>query len=166
VQARFWLGYIQSDGNLSGSAKRAGVSRDTAYKWLNDWQPNGGPPDDVLKALQDDTDDWLHEAESARLEAVRALRKLMRTPDNFEGVKLKNLAIVIGVLDDKIKNTKGIATKRTENTTVLQVPGKDEMRELLSEFAGDMVQAATKRQAVINESDIEVGQLPSGDDPA
>jgi hypothetical protein len=78
--------------------------------------------------------------------------------------QIRHIAVAIGILDDKIKNTKGIATSRSERT--VKLPSKEEFAELLSGFGAQTQNEAAERQAVINESDIVVEQLPSADSTA
>jgi hypothetical protein len=79
----------------------------------------------------------------------QAMEKLEELIPQAESKQLSAIATVVGIMDDKIRLASGLATKRTE--TVHTLPTREEMQELMSGFADNLVAAANDRAAEVVE---------------
>ena len=75
------------------------------------------------------------------------MRKLEELIPEAEVRQLSAIATVVGIMDDKIRLTMGLATKRTE--TVHTLPSREDMKELMSGFSEGLVAAATDRASEV-----------------
>jgi hypothetical protein len=66
-------------------------------------------------------------------------------------LKPEKMPIAIGILDDKVRLHRGLATTRSESTVAL--PSSDEVRELFSGLIRGAITAATERQDEVIELD-------------
>jgi len=83
----------------------------------------------------------------------QAMEKLEELIPEAEVKQLSAIATVVGIMDDKIRLAQGLATKRTE--TVHTLPTREEMKELMSGFADNLVSAAEERASEVVEIEAE-----------
>lgn len=76
---------------------------------------------------------------------------------NVEVRDIGKLATIVGILDDKTRMAKGLATSRTEVTHSL--PSPEDMRKLAQSYADGAVSAALERDEAIIDAEV-VEQAP------
>jgi len=154
-RAAVYLSLAQSNGNIRRASRETGVPEQTIRDWKRQWEENGVPPE-IEDAL-------VLEAEASldRMERVRD-KALALIEGRLHEHKPRELATLFGILDDKIRLTKGLATHRTE--TVSALPSPEEMKALFQGMVVGAIAAQTKReQEVIVVEQAEQPALNKGD---
>lgn len=142
-------------GIVARAARDTGIAAQTIRDWKNKWEKGEWEPpneDDVSKTILDVTG----KIAAIRDEALTLLHERLGDTKTT-----KELAVIFGIMDDKIRLAQGLATSRSE--TVHALPSPEEMRDL---FVG-MVQGALTAQNARDVDVIEVTQeqakaLPRG----
>lgn len=136
-----------NDGNVARSSRDTGVAESTVRDWKQQWDREGVPLE--LQTLADSiATGFVHDAERVR---DKALKKLEDAIDAGE-VKAQNLITVVGVLEDKIRLGKGLATSRKE--TVHSLPDPQEVQQQLAGAVYAILDAAQKRELDIIDAEV------------
>ena len=144
-KAAAYVIWISNDKNIRATARQCGIGHTTIAYWVKQWEENG-PPERLDDKIRANAYEFVHHASTVRQKAMDKLEELI--PD-AEIKQLGTLATVVGIMDDKIRLAQGLATKRTE--TVHTLPTKEEMKELMSGFADNLVSAAEDRASEVVE---------------
>lgn len=142
-RARVHTLLVTNDGNVERTARDSGVPPATVRLWKQKWQKEG-PPQEVLEKAVEEATNFVNQAMGARFEAITLLRA--KLPD----ATARDLATIVGILDDKITRAKGLATGRVEhvhNTPALPPP--EELGPMLGEYLSRALVAARRRDAVV-----------------
>jgi transposase-like protein len=148
-KATAYVIWISNGKSVRQTARETGIPVSTISYWGKDWEKNG-PPANLTEKIANNVYEFIAHASSVRETAMLKLEELI---PQAEVKQLSAIATVVGIMDDKIRLANGLATKRTE--TVHTLPSKEEMRELMSGFADNLVSAAEDRSADIIEISAE-----------
>lgn len=130
-------------GIVTRAASDTNIPIQTVRDWKNKWERG-----EWDKPTQEELDDGLRDI-TVQMAAVRG-EALTLLQGKLVEAKAKELAVIFGIMDDKIRLAQGLATSRSE--TVHALPSPEEMRDL---FVG-MVQGALTAQDVRDQDVIEV----------
>lgn len=158
-RARVFTILATNDGNVDRTVRESGVPRATVLSWKKKWEKEGAPPEISDKAALV-ANDFIAEATEARFEAIKALR--VKLPD----ASARDLATVVGILDDKIARADAVRSGRSqiEHVHVHALPAPEELGPMLGDYLHRALGAARRRDAVIIEVPEEPAQraLPPG----
>jgi len=144
-KAAAYVIWISNDKNIRATARQCGIGHTTIAYWVKQWEKDG-PPERLDDKIRANAYEFVHHASTVRQKAMDKLEELI---PEAEIKQLGTLATVVGIMDDKIRLAQGLATKRTE--TVHTLPTKEEMKELMSGFADNLVSAAEERAGEVVE---------------
>lgn len=160
-RARVFTILATNDGNVDRTVRESGVPRATVLSWKRKWEKEGAPPEVSSKAAEV-ADNFIAEAQHARFEAIKLLRQKM--PD----ASARDLATVVGILDDKIARADAVRSGRNqiEHVHVHALPAPEELGPILGDYLHRALGAARRRDAVVIEVPEEPAQraLPRGRD--
>lgn len=142
-----------NDGNVYRTARDAGIPRSTITVWTKEWEADGVPDELVLQAIEE-SKEFVEEAEEVRFIALQKIRTLIPLCTEKQ---LQALGNITGILDDKIRLAKGLATSRSEK--VVALPSPEELQEKLGSFLRSALSASKEREYDI---DLEVEEQPLG----
>lgn len=145
-KAAVYVALMVNQNNIKRTARDTGIPASTVRDWRTTWEREGVPPE-LLEVSEGIATDFTDEAEEVRDLALTKLKAAIQTGD----LKSEKLITVIGVLEDKIRLAKGLATSRTE--TVQALPPPEELKELFSGYIRDSLDQAKQREEDI----VEVG---------
>ena len=104
-------------------------------------------------------DNFAEDASRVRDKALARLEEIIDTSD-----KPRDLATVIGILDDKITRAKGLPTSRTETLSVGIEGTPEQVQALFTSWAQKSVSDANTRASDLIEVEAEVvDEQPTGD---
>jgi transposase-like protein len=148
-KAATYVQWVASDKRVRETARITGVPTATVAYWAKQWEKDG-PPEKLDDAIRKNAYEFVDHANRVRKQAMEKLEELL---PEAEVKQLSAIATVVGIMDDKIRLAQGLATRRTE--TVHTLPTKEEMKELMSGFADNLVGAAEDRAAEVVEVSAE-----------
>ena len=143
AKAAAYVVWISNGRAVRQTARETGIPHNTIAYWARGWEKNG-PPDNLSEKISNNVYEFLNHASNVREQAMKKLEELI---PQAEVKQLSAIATVVGIMDDKIRLASGLATKRTE--TVHTLPTRDEMKELMSGFADNLVSAAEERASEV-----------------
>ena len=143
AKAAAYVIWISNGKAIRQTARETGIPHNTISYWAKGWEKNG-PPDNLNEKIANNVYEFLHHASSVREKAMLKLEELI---PQAEVKQLSAIATVVGIMDDKIRLTSGLATKRTE--TIHTLPSKEDMKELMSGFSEGLVAAAEDRASEV-----------------
>jgi transposase-like protein len=154
-RATVYISLQTGAGNIRRASRETGVPEQTIRDWKRDWETSGVPPE-VEEAMTSEIEDSLNRMERVRDKALALIEGRLHEH------KPRELATLFGILDDKIRLTKGLATARTETTSAL--PSPEEMKALFSGMiAGAIAMQAKREQEVDIVEQAELPALNKGD---
>lgn len=156
-RARVYTLLVANDGIVNRASRESGVPRATVLAWKTKWEKEG-PPKEVADAAVQEATDFINQAMGTRFEAIVMLRA--KLPD----ASARDLATIIGILDDKITRAKGLATGRVEHVHTPALPSPEELGPMLGDYLSRTLGAARRRSAAVIEVDAEplpMKELPS-----
>jgi len=136
-------------GNVLRSSRDTGIPEATLRDWKKSWEKDGVPIE-ILEYAEQFASDFVEDATRVRDLALAELEKAIRSGD----LKSEKLITVVGVLEDKIRLGKGLATSRHE--TVQKLPDASELREVLGGYIAETMRDAAQREDDINEVEDEI----------
>ena len=95
-------------------------------------------------ALTEAKDEFVKNASRVRDKALERLEQVIEHSD-----KPRDLATVVGILDDKLTRAKGMPTSRTENVSIGISGSPEQVQQLFTQWAAGTVQAVVQRHAEI-----------------
>lgn len=151
-RARVFTILATNDGNVDRTVRESGVPRATVLSWKRKWEKEGAPSE-VMAAVDTVAEDFIQQATHARFEAIKMLREKM------DKASPRDLATVVGILDDKIARAEAIKSGRNqiEHVHVHALPAPEELGPMLGDYLTRALGAARRRDAVI----IEVPEEPA-----
>lgn len=153
-RARVYMELQIHDGNIKRVARETGVPETTVRNWKENWERDGVPD-----AIQQMSADVAHEfADEASMVRGVALKQLEAKVRKGEG-SVKDLAVTIGILTDKIDRARGVAKKNDEPARPSELPSADVLRELARGVVRGALDAVALRDQEIEEAEI-VEQAP------
>jgi len=142
-RARVHTLLVTNDGNVERTAREADIPAATVRLWKQKWQKEG-PPSEVMELAVQEATDFVNQAMGTRFEAIVLLRA--KLPD----ASARDLATIIGILDDKITRAKGLATGRVEHVHEGPVlPPPEELGPIIGDYLQRALGAARRREAVV-----------------
>lgn len=156
-RARVHLALQVNDGNMKRTSRDTGIPVATVRDWKRKWESEG-VPDEVANAQIDVVDDFVTDASRIRDKALNRLEQVIDDEKN-----VKNLATVIGILDDKITRARGLPTSRQETLSIGISGTPQEVQALFTNWAQKTVSASSTRDAEIIESEAVEVEQPTGD---
>lgn len=131
----------------------------TVRGWKKQWD-EGGVPAEVSDAQAEVVDTFIEDAVRVR---NKALERLDKSLDNFD--RPKDLATVIGILDDKISRSRQIKVSGRSDTLTLGIQGTPEqVQALFTNWASNTVSASVQReQDILEVNAIDVDEQPVTD---
>ena len=159
-RARVFTLLAVHNGNVERTSRESGVPPQTVRDWKKTWEKEG-PPQTVADKAVDVATDFVNQAMGTRFEAIVMLRAKLGDANP------RDLATIIGILDDKITRAKGLATGRVEHVHTPQLPPPEELGPMLGNYLERALGAARRRDAavVIEAREVEPGRyetLPPG----
>lgn len=159
TKARIYVALRANEGNLKKTSREEGIPVNTLRNWRNDWEMNKNIPD--ANVIDIAYGDFLKNVEDARNRAVGLISQGLEglDPTKLSMGDLKNLAVVVGVLDDKWNRAKGL--DRDRNLHVHHhLPAADELRDLMGGYVTEQIEQA--QHEVVDADYVEVvPQLPA-----
>lgn len=148
-----------NDGNVKRTARDLDMPVATVRDWKQRWEA-GGVPAEVADAQPKAVDTFIKDATRVR---NKALEQLDKSLDNFD--KPKDLATVIGILDDKINRASTIKVQGRSDTLAIGIQGTPEqVQALFTNWADKTVTATHQREQDILEVNAEeVPEQPETD---
>ncbi len=138
-KARAYVVWKASKENISATARETGYPAQTIRDWRNIWEREG-PPDPEL--VDTAVSVFVDDVERVRNKALSLLDARMHQIKNP-----KDLATVFGILDDKVRLARGLATSRSES--VQSLPNPQQLGELMVGMVQGMLKAKEERDADI-----------------
>lgn len=127
--------------------------------WKRKWDAEGVPPELTDAQLVQAVDAFAENASRVRDKALARLEEIVDVSD-----KPRDLATVIGILDDKITRAKGLPTSRTETLSVGIEGTPEQVQALFTNWAQKSVSDAATRASDLIEVEAEVvDEQPSRD---
>lgn len=153
-KARIYVVLTANDGNVKRTARELGFPESTVRNFKREFETNPPSPQ-AVEARDIAAGDYTGDLEQIRQELATALRK--QIPE----MKGKDLAVALGIVDDKLTRARGLATERTE--TVHRLPSAEELALAGQILAQGAIEAARQRQQEIMEANVrEQPALPRG----
>lgn len=143
-KARVYVVLTANDGNIKRTARETGVPESTVRNFKREFETN--PPSAEAVETEVVSGDYVTELETVRREVLTALRK------EIPHMKGQQLAVTLGILDDKLTRARGLATERTEHVHTL--PSPEELALAGQMLASGAIEAARRRQEEIAEAEI------------
>lgn len=159
-RARVFTLLAAHDGNVERAARESNVPPQTVRDWKKKWEKEG-PSKEIAEKAVDVATDFVNQAMGVRFEAIVMLRAKLGDANP------RDLATIIGILDDKITRAKGLATGRVEHVHTPALPPPEELGPMLGNYLQRALGAARRRDAsvVIETRETEPGHfvaLPTG----
>lgn len=152
-KARVFVVLTANDGNIKRTARETGVPESTVRNFKREFEQN--PPSAELVEAEIETGDYTVDLEVIRTELALALRR------EIPHMRGKDLAVALGIVDDKLTRARGLATERTE--TVHRLPSPEELALAGQMLAQGAIEAARQRQQEIVEANVrQQPALPAG----
>lgn len=133
-----------NNGNIARSSRDTGIPEATIRDWKKDWEANG-IPEELLTPVQEQSESIIEDMERVRYKALQLLEAQLPTARS-----IRDLATVFGIVDDKIRLARGLATSRTETTHELPAPEK--MAEMFRAIVSGALEAQNTRAKDISET--------------
>jgi len=141
--ARLFVSLMANEGNVKRTARDTNIPESTVRRWKTEWETNGPPSYEAVEAA---VTTFAEDAERVRDKALKAIE------EKIPGAKVGELTTLVGVLDDKITRSRGLATGRVEHVHAL--PPVDEIREALAAVFQGAIQAASQRELDIIDAEV------------
>lgn len=146
-RASVYVALAVNDGNVARSARDTGIAESTVRDWKFTWEREGVPLE--VQTLADSiATGFVADAERVRDKALKALELAIDTGE----LKNDKLITVVGVLEDKIRLGKGLATSRSE--TVHSLPDPQEVQHQLAAAVLQVLSTAKERELDIIDAEI------------
>lgn len=139
-----------NQGNVARTARDTGLPEATIRDWKQEWEANGIPTE-LLEHVEEQADNIVEDMERVRYKTLQLLEA--RLP---EARDVKSLATVFGIMDDKIRLARGLATSRS--TTTVELPAPEKMAEMFKAIIMGGLQAQQTRADDI--ADVVIEQAP------
>jgi transposase-like protein len=146
-----------NNNHVRRASKDSGVPESTIRDWNKVWAVDGPEPG-LLDVAERIVGDFIDEAVEVRDLALQSLKRSIQTGE----LRDDKLITVVGVLEDKIRLGKGLATSRTE--TIQKPLDPEEVRDLLLEAAKETLQATKERKREMLQAGVEE-IIPKGTSP-
>lgn len=149
---RVYLALQINDGLVKRAARDTGLPVATVRDWKRKWDTEGAPPE-VTEAPEMNmaVDSFVEDASRVRDLALARLEQVVETSD-----KPRDLATVIGILDDKITRARGLPTSRTETLSVGIEGTPEQVQALFTNWAQKSIADASTRASDVIEVQAEV----------
>jgi len=151
-KARVLAVLAANDGNIKRTARETGVPVNTVRRWKTQDAAGAGPPTAVVVAA---VGEFVDDAQEVRGMALAQLKVQVASGH----VSSSDLIKIVGILDDKVRLAKGMATARTEHVGN-GLPAPEQVRELMSEFAAGLIEGARRTHEDIVEAEL-VAEIPA-----
>ena len=139
-----------NDGNIKRTARETGVPENTVRDWKRSWD-KGGVPATVEEARTVELDNFVADASRVRDVALRRLEEVIPHSD-----KVRELATVVGILDDKLTRARGLPTSRQEQIGLQLSVTPEQLGSALSAWAEKAaLESAQRRVDIIEVEAIE-----------
>ncbi len=138
-KASAYVALTVNDNNVTRAARDSGIPATTIRDWRKEWETEG-VPNELLALTETVASDFVTAAERVRDLALEHLEQSIRTGD----LKSEKLITVVGVLEDKIRLGKGLATSRSE--TVHKMPEPAELRDMLGSYVQEALEKTRQRE--------------------
>jgi transposase-like protein len=156
-RAVVWFTLQANEGNVNRTARDTGIPENTVRTWRDNWRDHPPEFDEAdLEEMAEDATTFIEKAEHVRDLLLGSLEQAVKRGE----LKADKLALAIGILDDKIRLNKGLATSRHE--TVVALPPPEQIRDMFAEFALQAGQAAQARHDVIEGEIVREEEQPKG----
>lgn len=136
-----------NNGNVLRTSRDTGIPETTVRDWNREWQRDGVPMD-ILNISQEVAQDFIDAAENVRDLALSELRRQIEARE----VKAAQLIATVGVLEDKIRLGKGLATSRSETVHTVDAAA---LREELEGYVLRALDAESEREQDIIDAEFE-----------
>lgn len=144
-------------GNVRRTSIETGIPQRTIRNWKEAWEKDGFP-EELLEQAAEVNNEFIDNMERVRHKALILMEQQLHE------AKPNQLAVIFGILDDKIRLASGLATSRTE-TVNNQLPPPEKMKELFISMIQGAVEAQARREEDIIDAElVETAQvaLPEG----
>jgi transposase-like protein len=135
-----------TDGNVRKTARETGMPITTVRDWKKEWATAGVPA--VVEAKTERAiEQFVAEAMDVRALALARLKEVLPME-----TKAKDLAVIVGIMDDKVRLATNKPTSISLNQTGLPAP--EEVRALFAGYALGALESSRRREQDIIEADV------------
>lgn len=145
-KATAWVALQANGGNQKRTARELQMPLTTLREWIKVWNTEG-VPQPVAEATPVAIEEFIANAERVRAKALHYLEVTL--PE----ARPRDLATTVGILTDKINISKGLATSRQETVQKLELPKREDVKELFEAFVSEAIIKARDRNQDIIELD-------------
>jgi transposase-like protein len=135
-----------TDGNVRKTARETGMPITTVRDWKREWERAGVPAVVEAKTTQA-IEQFVAEATDVRAIALARLKEVLP-----HETKAKDLAVIVGIMDDKVRLATGKPTSISQNQTGLPAP--EEVRALFAGYALGALESTRRRTEDILAADV------------
>lgn len=143
-KARVYVALTANEGNIKRTARETGVPENTVRRWKKEFETD--PPAQEAVQTELESGDYVGQLENIRGEILVELRKKIPTMNGNQ------LAVAFGIVEDKLRLARGLATNRTE--TVHALPSAEEIALAGKLLAEGAIDAARTRQRELQEAEL------------
>lgn len=130
-----------NNGNIKRTARDTGIPENTIRDWRNEWEREG-VPQEILSRTEAIAGDFLEQATDVRDLALEELKRQIQRGE----VRAAQLVAAVGMLEDKIRLGKGLATSRSETVHTVDAAA---LRKELEGYVLTALDAEAEREADI-----------------
>lgn len=145
-RARVIAALAANGGNIKRTARECDVPVQTVRNWKRK-DKKGKFPAKMKQEVANAANEFIEDAERLRNKAMVQLEAKI---DSGE-LKPKELLVAIGILSDKSQAVRNSGKAGDTNINILNLPSPKEYRQQLESYVAGIVDAAKKRDAVIDE---------------
>lgn len=146
-RANVYFALQVNNDNIARTSRDTGVPEATVRDWRATWERDGVPPE-VLNVSENIATDFVEAAEEVRDLALDELRRQIVAGE----VKAAQLIATVGVLEDKIRLGKGLATSRSETVHAVDPAA---IRKELEAYVLDAINTEAEREQDIIDAEFE-----------
>lgn len=146
-RANVYFALEVNNGNIKRTSRDTGIPEATIRDWRDGWARDG-VPSEIENLSAKAATEFVESAEEVRDLALTELRRQILAGE----VKAAQLIATVGVLEDKIRLGKGLATSRTETVHTVDPA---EVRKELEGYVLKALEMESEREADIIDAEFE-----------
>lgn len=144
--AAMWVELTANNGNVKRTARTTGIPESTVRSYKARWEEHG-PPSEVMEKVEAAASDFEDEAERIRDKALAEFERMIDAHD----VRPAQLVAGIGVLTDKARAVRGLASAHVQHTHQIDVA---HVAGQVSDLVQSALSATAERDLEIADADV------------